>query len=168
MSFQQTVNIEQGLGVPGSIYSDAPLRAERLNIYSNGRANVYGYAFTKNSTTNIAQVGGEVSSELVFAGILVNTKEAVLYGTTAGTLEPTLAIPDQSQGDFVTMGDVIVKVTSGCKIGDFVLYDRETGALSTTSDRNDLKDKQLVPNAVIHAYPVTNNDGGLTVVRLTN
>lgn len=168
MPFQQTVGFEQGFGVAGDIHSDSPVRAERLTVNSNGKANTYGYAFTKNANTNIAQVGGTIGGEICFAGILANNKEAVLYGTPSGTLSPTLAIPDHHQGDFLTMGDVVVKVTTACKIGDFVVYDPTTGELATVADKSQLGNKQLVPNAVVYRYPVTNSTGGLTVIRLTN
>lgn len=169
MTFQKQINIEQGFGVPGDIHLDSPMRAESLVMNSEGsQKNIIGYAFTKDASTNVAKVGGEIASGRVFAGILANSKEYPLHGTEKGVLEPTLALPDHSRGDFVTMGDVVVRVKSACKIGDFVVYDAVTGELSTVADKSSLGGKQLVPNAVIYRYPVANSEGGLTVVRLTN
>lgn len=169
MAFQKTVNFEQGFGVPGDLHLDSPIRAESLIVDSKGaQKNYYGYAYTKDASTNIAQVGGTIASGRVFAGIMVNSKDAVLYGTASGTLEPTLAIPDLSQANFAVMADVVINVTTACKTGDFVVYDKTTGELSTVADSNALGGKQLVPNAVIYRYPVTSSSGGLTVVRLTN
>ncbi|MGV7078483.1 structural cement protein Gp24 [Testudinibacter sp. P80/BLE/0925] len=169
MTFQKTVNFEQGFGVPGDIHLDSPIRAESLVVDSKGaQKNHYGYAYTKDASTNIAQVGGAIGAGKVFAGIMVNSKEAALYGGATGTLEPTLAIPDNSQADFAVMADIVVQVSTACKIGDFVVYDETTGALSTVADSSSLGGKKLVPNAVVYRYPVTSESGGLTVVRLTN
>ena len=169
MTFQREVGIAQGFGVPGDIHLDSPTRAENLLINSSGKKNFYGYAFTKDATTNVAQVGGAIASGKVFAGVLANPKEAVLYGTENGTLEPTLAVPDLQRGDFVTMGDVVVHVATKCNIGDLVVYDTTTGELSTVAagTASAGSGKAFVPNAVIYRYPVTGN-GGLTVIRLTN
>lgn len=170
MAFQTKVNIEQGFGVSGDIHLDSPTRTESLIIDSKGAApNIVGYAFTKDAKTNIAKVGGEIAAGRVFAGILVNSKEYPLYGTTKGALEPSLAIADGIHGDMLTMGDIVVQVSTKCDIGDLVVYDNTTGALSTvaagTADAG--SGKTFVPNAVVYRYPVTAN-GGLTVIRLTN
>lgn len=165
MAFQTTVNLEQGFGVPGDIHTSGPTRAEVLIINSSGAANNYGYAYTKDATTNIARVGGTA----LFAGILGNGKQATLNGTASGALAPTLAVPDYSHGDLFTMGDIVVRVASACKIGDYVVYNTTTGELSTvTNPATPGAGKALVPNAVIYRYPVTATTGGLTVVRLTN
>lgn len=169
MTFQREVGSAQGFGVPGDIHLDSPTRAENLLINSEGKKNSYGYAFTKSNTTNIATVGGEIKAGVVFAGILANPKEAVSFGNEKGTLEPTLAVPNGQRGDFVTMGDVVVRVTTQCNIGDLVVYDTTTGELSTVAAGTAQagSGKAFVPNAVIYRYPVTAT-GGLTVIRLTN
>ena len=113
MAFQTKVNIEQGFGVSGDIHLDSPTRTESLIIDSKGAApNIVGYAFTKDAKTNIAKVGGEIAAGRVFAGILVNSKEYPLYGTTKGALEPSLAIADGIHGDMLTMGDIVVQVST--------------------------------------------------------
>lgn len=168
MSFQQKVGAVQGFGVAGDIHLESPNRVESLIVNSEAQKNIVGHAFTKDSSTNVAKVGGVVGSGRVFAGLLVNSKQYALYGTEDGTLAPSLAIPNNSNGDFLTMGDIVIKVKSSCKIGDFVVYDETTGELSTVSDKSSLGGKQLVPNAVIYRFPVTSGHGGLTVARLTN
>lgn len=169
MAFQTKVNIEQGFGVPGDIHLDSPTRTESLIIDSNGaNPNVVGYAFTKDASTNIAKVGGEIAAGRVFAGILVNSKEYPMYGTAEGALEASLAIKDGIHGDVLTMGDIVVRVTTSCKIGDLVAYDTTTGELSTVAVGGSAgAGKALIPNAVVYRYPVTAS-GGLTVIRLTN
>lgn len=168
MTFQKQVNIEMGFGVPGDLHTDGPTRTESLTIKSDGKANNVGFAFTKDASTGVASVGGTVASGRVFAGILVNSKAYALYGKVGDTLSPSLALPDGHQGDFLTMGDVVVKVSTACKIGDLVAYDTTTGELSTVAVGGSAgSGKALIPNAVVYRFPVT-AEGGLTVIRLTN
>ena len=127
MTFQKSVNIEQALGVPGDIHTTSPKRSEPLFVDSKGvNPNIVGFAFTKDTSTNIAQVGGAIANGRVFAGILANSKEYALFGVNGDTLAPTLALPDHQLGEFVTMGDLVVKVTTACKVGDFIAYDTTT------------------------------------------
>ena len=169
MTFQKQVNIEMGFGVPGDIHTDGPTRTESLVMNSEGsQPNYVGNAFTKDNATSVAKVGGEIASGRVFAGILVNAKAYPLFGTNGDTLAPTLALPDHQRGDFLTMGDVVVKVATSCKIGDLVAYDTTTGELSTVAVGSSAgSGKVLIPNAVVYRFPVT-TEGGLTVIRLTN
>lgn len=165
MAFQTTVSMEQGFGVPGDIHLESPSRVEPLIVNSAGNSNVFGYAYTKSATTNTAQVGGAINASNVFAGLLVNSKEAALHGGLA----PSLAIPDGSIAGFATMGDVVVSVTTACNIGDRLCYNTTTGALSTiAAGASAPSGSAIVPNAVIYRYPVTSASGGLTVARLTN
>jgi hypothetical protein len=243
MTFQTSINVLQGFGVPGEPFLVSPTRAESLIINSNGAApNTYGYAAFKNAATNVAQMGGiagpgtasvtgaisgttltvsavasgalqvgqtlsgsgvtagttitalgtgvggagtytvsasqTVSSEtitasggtnLVFAGLMVNPKEATLWGTTAGTLAPTLAIPDNAQADFSVMGDYVVSVNTACNGGDYIAYNPSTGALSTYAPTASAPAGTIqLPNAKVYRYAITNSGGGLTVARLTN
>lgn len=172
MSFQSTVNVQQGFGVPGELNLVSPTRIESLVINSNGATpNVYGYAATKSNATNVAQMGGVITNgSTVFAGIMVNPKAAALWGVVnQGTLAPTLAIPDNTQADFLTMGDPTVFVNTACNIGDLVAYNTTTGALSTYAPGGTVPTGcAQVPNAKVYRYPVTSSSGGLTVARLTN
>ncbi len=242
MSFQQTVNLYQGFGVPGDLDLQSPTRVENLTINSSGRTpNVYGYAATKDATTSVAQMGNVAGSgsasvtasisgttmtvtavasgtlqvgqtltgtgvtagttitafgtgvgadgtytvsasqtvvsetitaagdPLVFAGLMVNPKEATLWGTSSDTLAPTLGIPDDANADFCVMGDAIVQVSTPCNIGDYLAYNVSTGALSTYAPTGSAPAGCVqVPNARIYRYPVTSGSGGLTVARLTN
>lgn len=168
MTFQKQVNIEMGFGIPGDIHTDGPTRTESLVMNSEGKQpNYVGYAFTKDATTNVAKAGGAIASGRVFAGILVNSKAYPLFGENGDTLAPTLSLPDNQRGDFLTMGDVVVKVATECKIGDLVAYDTTTGEISTVAAGSQAgSGKALIPNAVVYRFPAT--AGGLTVIRLTN
>jgi hypothetical protein len=243
MTFQTSINVLQGFGVPGSPHLISPMRAESLIVNSNGLTpNTYGYAALKNASTNIAQMGGivgpgtasftaaisgttmtvsavsagalqvgqtiagtgvtagttitalgtglggvgtytvsasqTVASEaitssgganLVFAGLMVNPKEATLWGTTSGTLAPTLAIPDTAQAEFSVMGDWVVEVSTACNVGDLIAYNVTTGALSTFAPNGSpVAGSVQMPNAKVYRYAITNGSGGLTVARLTN
>lgn len=76
---------------------------------------------------------------------------------------------DNTQADFLTMGDVVVQVSTPCKIGDLVAYDTTTGELSTVAVGGSASGgKALIPNATVYRFPVTSGSGGLTVIRLTN
>lgn len=240
MTFQSTVNIDLGFGVPGEILFDGPQRAESLIMNSSGTPNTIGYAFTKDATTGIASVGGVIGQgaavvtgsiagttltvtavtsgtlmigetitgsgvsasttitgyitgaggtgtytvnnsqtvasttitaasgpKRVFAGILVNPKVYALQGTTAGTLTPTLNLPDQTQGEFLTMGIIVANLATAGNIGDNIYYNVNTGALSAVAPGGTPGNLlAAVPNAVVGRYPTTNP--GLVAVRLTN
>lgn len=171
MTFQTSINVLQGFGVPGAPHLVSPTRAESLAINSNGATpNVYGYFATKNAATNIAKMGGTIGAGVVFAGLMVNSKEAVLWGVqNVGTLAPSMAIPDNTQAEFATMGDWVVSVNTACNIDDLVAYNTTTGAPSTYAPGGSIPAGcAQVPNAVIYRYPVANSGGGLTIVRLTN
>lgn len=136
-SFQSNVNIWSAAGVPGDLAFDGPIRSAPHNLYSAGVPNIVGYAFTKTTSANpdptaaaanagTAQVGGTGA----FAGILVNSKEYASYGTVGGPLNPTLALPDYSIGELMTMGFIWVNLPGPAETGYLVEYDPATGALN--------------------------------------
>lgn len=136
MGFQTQVNIEQAFGVPGALYSDAPLRAQPAELVSASAAyNVVGataYTVTTadpgdNSASLVAAAGGPGA----FAGILMNSKEYATSGPSTGALNPTMTLPNGFIGDLVLGGDLIVSIPGPANIGDAVAYDLTTGALST-------------------------------------
>src|SRR5574337_1644429 len=134
MGLQSTVNIPLGFGVPGELIVDGPQRVDSLIVNSAGaEPNNIGYAYTKSNSTNIAAVGGTIASGTVFAGILVNPKVYASVGSSSNPLAPTLAIPDNAQGEFLTMGTIVVQLTAAANIGDLVQYNTTTGALSTVA-----------------------------------
>lgn len=129
MAFQSTVFLQQGLGVIGELYTDSPHRAESFTLVSGDAAyNVFGRCFTKTSQ-GVAQAGS--GGTLGFAGFLVNPKGSAFQGTSAGALVPTLTLPNNAQGELLTMGTIIVTLPAGAAIGDLVVFDNTTGALTT-------------------------------------
>lgn len=167
MGFQTTINTTYAFGVIGEILNDGPTRAASRIVNSSGAANTVGYAFTRNNQTDICAVGGTIASGTVFAGLLAMPKSYASYGTTAGTLAPTLNIPDNSIGEFMEMGTMVVALATACNIGDLVVYDTTTGALSTVAAGTGSAGtgKAFVPNCVVRTY---NTAAGIAAVRLTN
>lgn len=162
MSLQTAVNINYGFGLVGDIITDGPQRADVLNLDSNG--GTIGYAFTKSSTTGVATQGGTG----VFAGILANSKVYALKGTGGNPLNPTLTLPGYSQGEFLTMGTIVVTLTNTANIGDIIEFDQTTGALTSLAPGSSAGvGKTLIPNCVVWNYPNTTNPG-IVAIRITD
>lgn len=164
---QTTVNINYGFGVIGEVIQDGPTRAASRIVNSSGTPNVIGYAYTRSNTTDICTVGGTITNgSTVFGGILANPKEYASYGTTAGTLAPTLTLPDNWLGDFVEMGTIVVNLTTAANIGDQVIYATATGALGAVAPGAAAgTGNAFVPGAVVRSYTAA---PGLVAIRLTN
>jgi hypothetical protein len=131
MTFQSSVSLEQGFGVVGELFLDGPLRAQPGIIDSAGTTpafNRVGRAFTQ-----VAAADGHctVGGMGVFYGILANPKVYPSLGSSSGTLAPTLDLPQYAQGEFVTMGEMIVALGAAANIGDAVDYVAATGVLVT-------------------------------------
>ena len=138
MTFQATVALDMGFGVPGELFLDGPTRAQPGIIDSAG-PNTVGFVFTKVAATDgHCIVGGTIGEGTPFFGILANPKVYPLLGTTGGgTLAPTLNLPQYASGEFVqeTAGH-IVALTGAANVGDLVDYDTTTGALSARASGN--------------------------------
>jgi len=103
----------------------------------------------------------------VFAGILANPKAYATSGGSTGALAPTLALLDNAQGEFLTMGNVVVAITGSANIGDQVQYNAITGALSCVAPGASASAGNiLVPNASVWRLPTSAS--GLIAIRLTN
>lgn len=164
MAFQSTVNINQAFGVVGELIQDEPIRAETLLIGTGGFT--VGYAGCKSNSTNVATMGGTVGTGVLFAGILINPKTYASGGTTSGPLAPTLTLPANSQGEFLTFGTVVVAITGAANIGDHVQYNTTTGALSCVAPGAAASGgNALIPNATVHRFPTAAS--GLVAIRLT-
>lgn len=163
-TFQSTVNINLGFGVVGELIVDGPQRVESLALDSSG--GTIGYAFTKSNSTNVATMGGTITSgSTVFAGILVNPKAYASFGST-NPLDPTLALPGYAQGEFLTMGTIVVALTGAGNIGDIIQYNTTTGALSALAPGSSATTgNALIPNAVVYRYPTS--AAGLVAIRIT-
>jgi hypothetical protein len=166
-TFQSTVNVNLGFGIPGELIVDGPQRVDSLTLDSTG--GYIGLAFTKSNTTNIATQGGAITSgSTVFAGILVNPKAYASYGAVGGApLDPTLFLGPNSQGEFLTMGTIVVTLVGAANIGDIVQYNTTTGVLSAVAPGSSAaSDNALIPNCVVWNYPQSAT--GLAAIRITD
>lgn len=131
--FQSTVSLQQGFGVPGELFTNGPVRAEAFTIESALPAyNVIG-ATACSVTSQGFCAAGKSSENLPFAGILVNPKGVALFGAGGQPLNPTLTVPNFTAVECLTMGTIVVTLPAAASIGDKVIFDNITGALSTIS-----------------------------------
>ena len=175
MGFQQTVNVLTNLGVIGDVLLDEPHRAQPVTLDNNGGA--LGNAFTKSNTTGIATQGGAITNgSTVFAGIAVNPKVEPLFGSSAtNPLNPNLTLEPNSQAIMLTLGSVVVQLTTTFNIGDLVQYNTTTGALGAYAPGGSpAGGSATVPNAVVYGIPSQGGVVGsgaansLAIIRLTN
>lgn len=139
MVFQSAVNIYSAFGIVGELFFDGPVRAAPYNLVSTPQVNRVGRAFTITSGANPDTVAGaplagtaRAGGTGVFAGILANPKVYALLGTTAaGSLAPTLDLPDNTIGELVMMGEMVVDLPGPANVGDLVTYDTTTGELNS-------------------------------------
>ncbi len=167
MAFQSSLNPTYAFGVIGELTSDGPQRVAPRLMNSSGTPNVVGYFYTRSNTTDICTVGGAITNgSTVAGGILVMPKAYASIGTTAGTLTPTLTLPDNWIGEFMEMGTIVVALPAACNIGDLVTYVLATGALGSVAPGSSAPGgSALVPNAVVRSY---NTAAGIAAIRLTN
>lgn len=135
--FQSALNVNLGFGVVGELFDNSPVRSAPWNLVSGDAANnVVGRAFTAvtanpadGSAAAVAAAGGTG----VFVGLLANPKVYASQGGAGGTLSATLALPNNTLAELITMGHVIVAVPGACSIGDQLTYNTTTGVLGTVT-----------------------------------
>jgi len=168
MTLQTTVRLDQGWGIIGEIRFNGPQRAEAFQIDPAATAAncLIGSFFTIDVATGLATPGGAiVSGTRAMAGILVNPKEYSLFGSSAGTLAPTLLLPPGAMGVFLQMGEVVVNSVNAIKIGQQLSYATATGLLGLDPGSG----YAAVPGATVVDYASqTGGGGGLVVARMTN
>ena len=126
MAFQSTVRQLQAFGVIGEIIRNVPVISTPWNLVSDPVVNTIGNAFTVTSE-GVAECGGTGT----FAGILVNPKSYSLAGTTTGSLEASLDLADNSVGELLTAGEIVVTLATASSIGDAVIFAEATGDLDS-------------------------------------
>jgi hypothetical protein len=132
MPFQSTVNVAMDFGIPGELLTNRPWAAQSLILDSADAAyNVIGARAFTTKSEGVGQAGGDLNV-YPFAGILANPKVYPSLGTAlTATLAPTLVLPNKINAEFVYMGQMIVTLPAAAAIGDKLLFDTTTGALST-------------------------------------
>ena len=129
-SMQSTVFNQSGFGVPGELFTNAPWKAESFTLVSAlASYNVIGATAYTGTSQGVAEAGS--GGDFGFAGILANPKTQALRGDGTNPLNPSLVLPNQSQADLVTMGNLVVTLPDNANIGDSVIFDNTTGALDT-------------------------------------
>jgi len=128
MAFQSSVRQFQANGLPGEISEDGPTRARSWILDSDGAAQTVGFAFTQNGD-GIAQVGESVSAAEAFVGILGRPKGQVLQGDGSTALGPFYNVPDNQNGELITMGLVYVNLIGAGAYEDPVFFVDASGAL---------------------------------------
>ena len=167
MGFQSQVRINQTTGIVGDIIIDGPMRAQPGILSSTSAANnVIGRAFR-----NIAGSDTDVTADAagVFAGILANSKVYATSGTPvtgvdSGTLAPTLLLPNETEGEFVTKtSGIVVVLSTDAAIGDNVFYADATGILAADTGTT-LASHTLIPNATVVRQNIP--AAGLAIIQL--
>src|ERR1700722_4548137 len=168
MTFQQTVNVDLNLGVPGDIILDEPSRVTPVTLAAAG---AHGQFFTVANNTGLASPGGVLAAgSIIFGGIGVLPKIEPLFGSSAANpLNPNLNVAANAQIALLSMGSCIVSIPHAWLEGDYLEYNTATGALSTyaPSGAPDAGYAQ-VPNAVMARFGNAASGGGLGIARLTN
>ncbi len=141
-----------------------------ITSYGTGTGGVGTYNISVSQTVASEAMTSSGGPILVPGGLLAITKEATLWGTdVGGTLAPTLAIPDNAQGDFATMGEFVIALPNACNIGDNLAYNVSTGALSSFAPGGTPAAGSVqLPNGVVAMYAITSVSGGYTIGRFTN
>lgn len=172
MSFQSTVQRDQGAGNPGNIaLIDSGQRGQPGILRSTDAANnVIGRAFRNLPTEDLA-VSADVPAvtSSIFAGILSNTHEYSSYGnTTDGPLGPTTTLANEVAVDLVTKTAgiyVLLGTGSNGAIGDVAAFDPVDGQIYSYADSGSVPGAQVeIPRSKI----VRNNVGvpGLAILEL--
>jgi len=165
MGFQSTVFINQAVGVPGELSFEGPLRAETFTIVSSSAAlNIIG-ATACSVTSQGFCAAGNVGGALPFAGILVDPKAVALFGVGGIPLNPTLTVPNNTIVECATMGSFYVTLPAAAAIGDLVVFNNTSGALSTIAPGAPLAAGTSFANAVVDYFTVT--AAGPAVITMT-
>jgi len=164
MPFQSAVFINQGAGVPGEQYSDGPWRAQSYQINSDSAANnIIGKTVCSITSEGVCKAGNTGGTSVI-AGLMVDPKNIALFGTGGIPLAPTLTVPNFTQVECATMGSYWVTLPAPAAIGDWVIYDETTGAISTVTPGTALPGGSQWANAVVDYFTVS--VAGLGVITL--
>ena len=151
MSFQSTVSVIQGFGVPGELFTAAPYMAQPFTIVSGSAAyNIIGATCCTITSQGVCEAGA--GGDFGFAGFLVDPKDIALFGAGGIPLNPTLTVPNQTQVECLTMGVIIVTLPAAAAIGDYVVFDNTTGAISTITPSTPLASGTTFANAIVSYF----------------
>jgi hypothetical protein len=164
MPFQSSVFLYQGAGVQGDIFADQPKIGKTYTLVSASAAyNIVGATCYTITSEGIAQAGS--GGTLGFAGFLANSKVYPLANPSGSPLAPTMTLPNQAIGELITEGAMWVFLPNTANIGDLIIYNNTTGAISSISPVTDLPGGSSFANAVVAYYTVT--AAGLAVAQIS-
>jgi hypothetical protein len=165
MAFQSTVFQFMGAGVPGELYSNSPKISQSYIINSASAAyNVIGATAFSVTSQGVANAGN--TGTQVYAGILSNPKTSAAFGTSNSPLSPTLTLNNYAQGELITVGQMWVTLPGTANIGDVVIFDNTTGALSTIAPGVSLPSGKSYAYGYVTYFTVTTSGSGLGVIQL--
>jgi hypothetical protein len=164
MAFQSSIGPTQGFGVPGELFTNRPWDGYSYTINSVSAAyNIIGAtAVTQQAAEGYVAAGQGASTSSVFAGIIAMPKDYALY---SGTFTPTLTVANQSLITAVVEGTMIVTLPAAAAIGDYVVYNTTTGALSTIAPGADLASGTAFAQAIVVNKIVS--AAGLAVIQIS-
>lgn len=128
-----------------------------------------------NSTTIVISAAATASAtvaliftppNLGFAGFLVDPKDVALFGVNNQPLAATLTVPNNAIVECMTMGTIYVTVPAACAIGDYVVYDNITGAISTIAPGVALPNGKTFANARIDYFTPNASGTQMAVVSI--
>ena len=164
MAFQTTVFLQNGSGVPGEQYANYPSIAQSFIMYNAGHPEYNIIGSTCYTITSPGQAQAGSGGALGFAGFLMNPKVYAFQGTAAGTLVPTLTLPNYTQGEFMQEGSLWVTLPGTAVIGDLIIFDNTTGAISSITNATALPSGHSFAQAQVDYYNVTTP--GLAVITI--
>jgi len=134
MTFQSQVFPDQVSAIIGEPFVDSPSRVKPVIINSSGATpNTIGKAYTYVVGAADPTAGAGTNGGGAFAGILVNPKVYASQGAATGSLDPTLDIPDNTEGELMTMGTAVfnLSIVGTGEIGEGIFYVDATGELGS-------------------------------------
>lgn len=167
MAFQTQINQFLAAGIEGEYADDSPRRETGYILLGqdDGEGNITAYpkfacAFTHTENDGEAVVGGTGA----FAGILVNPKMYVNYAN----LNPSLSLPNGTQGGLCTMGHIFVKSATAFAPGYVAAYANATGVISAYASAASIPETSTqIPAQFIQVSGSANDLGILEVGAFT-
>ena len=154
MGFQSVIYADQAIGVPGTLYDNSPIRALSYILNSASAAyNIIGATAMTVVTDGTVRAGS--GGTRGFAGILANPEIQALFGSSGVPLNPSLTLTNGVVAACVTMGRIFVTLPAAANIGDLVVYDNTTGALSTVAPGAALPVGKTFAQAQVIRYTLT-------------
>lgn len=160
------IRADLAFGIPGEIRFDGPNRTQPGTINSaDATQNVFGRVFSR-AASGYWRAGDPAGDGVMFA-VLTNPKEFVSSGSSAGTLAPTLMLPNQTIGSFTSMGFVVAATATAADVGYDIHFAKATGVISAQPKGTAVPGTALLlENATVDRVPQP-NPAGLFLLRLT-